>query len=119
MPWCYSEAYFQIAEETQTDSNPSREEQQKSERGGKTSENIRYGEAISEHGFGGETTTSSGETQQGLCWSPYQALVRSGCFSDCSFNVDGLGGTSAQIDEGDAAQSRREQGYGRGSGVGA
>ncbi len=68
MPWCYSEAYFHTAGETQTDATPSREEQEKSERGGKTSENIRYGEAISEHGFGGETTTSSGEAKQGLCW---------------------------------------------------
>jgi hypothetical protein len=30
------------------------------ERGEKTAENIRYGEAISEHGFGGETVENEG-----------------------------------------------------------
>jgi hypothetical protein len=54
-------------------------------RGEKTAENIRYGEAISEHGFGGETTRNSGSAD----------------------NEEGL------------KQTRREQGYGPGSGVGA
>lgn len=34
--------------------------EEKKERGEKTAENIRYGEAISEHGFGGETVGNSG-----------------------------------------------------------
>ena len=73
------------------DSNPTEADQQaqkeKAEKGEKTAENIRYGEAISEHGFGGETVGNSGSVG---------------------------GGT-----EGTAGQTRREQGYGGGSGVGA
>ncbi|TVY57328.1 hypothetical protein LCER1_G001769 [Lachnellula cervina] len=49
------------------DSNPNEADQQaqkqKRERGEKTAENVRYGEAISEHGFGGETGGEWGE-----CW---------------------------------------------------
>ena len=95
---------------------PSQQEQEKSKRGNKTAENTRYGEAISEHGFGGETTTSSGGANQGLCWSVHQIYIKFG--PDCWFDVDGPGNTSAKI-EGEAAQSREEQGYGGGSGVGA
>ncbi|EPE30644.1 hypothetical protein GLAREA_03611 [Glarea lozoyensis ATCC 20868] len=62
--------------------------EEKKARGEKTAENIRYGEAISEHGFGGETTTNSGGVEDG---------------------------SETQ----DAKQTRREQGYGPGSGVGA
>ena len=39
--------------------------QQQKERGEQTAENVRYGEALSEHGFGGETTTNSGQSGQG------------------------------------------------------
>jgi hypothetical protein len=67
---------------------------EKKERGEKTAENIRYGQALSEHGFGGETTGNSGSAQQ-----------------------SGFGGTEAVPTE--SSQSRREQGYGGGSGVGA
>ena len=52
--------------ETQTDSIPSQQQQEKSEKGEKTAENIRYGESISEHGFGGETMGNSGEANQGV-----------------------------------------------------
>lgn len=38
---------------------------EKRARGEKTAENIRYGEAISEHGFGGETKGVFGEAYQG------------------------------------------------------
>ena len=58
-------------------------------RGEKTAENIRFGEAISEHGFGGETTTSTGTA-----------------------DAPGRDGEGPR-------QTRREQGYGGGSGVGA
>ncbi|MCJ1352230.1 MAG: hypothetical protein MMC33_002214 [Icmadophila ericetorum] len=51
--------------ETQVDSTTSQAQQENAERGEKTAENIRYGESISEHGFGGETTTNSGEATQG------------------------------------------------------
>lgn len=54
-----------LPEETQTDATTSQQEQHKSERGSKTAENMRYGESISEHGFGGETTGSSGNANQG------------------------------------------------------
>ena len=61
----------------------------------KAAENIRYGQGISEGGMGGQTTASSGDAQQG----------------------QGFGGTEAMGDEG-GKSSRREQGYGPGSGVG-
>jgi hypothetical protein len=61
---------------------------EKRARGEKTAENIRYGEAISEHGFGGETVGNSGGVEEGK-------------------------------ETQDAKQTRREQGYGDGSGVGA
>jgi hypothetical protein len=39
-------------------------QQEKSERGEHRAENIRYGEAVSEHGCGGKTTDNSGNAQQ-------------------------------------------------------
>lgn len=70
--------------------------QSEKERGERTAENIRYGQSISENGFGGQTTGNSGSTVQ-----------------------DGYG--SAKVPESDDAidQTRRMQGYGDGSGVGA
>lgn len=65
------------------------------ERGETTAENIRYGEAISEHGFGGETVGNSGEAD----------------------NQEGGGGSYGRV--GETEKMRREQGYGGGSGVGA
>ncbi|KEF58388.1 uncharacterized protein A1O9_06314 [Exophiala aquamarina CBS 119918] len=65
------------------------------ERGQTTTENIRYGQNISESGVGGMTTTSTGSaTQSG-----------------------GYGGKPD--DSEDLKNTRREQGYGPGSGVGA
>lgn len=71
------------------------------ERGEKTAENIRYGEAISEHGFGGETVGNSGEAKRGE-----------------GFGRAGSGG-EADDGEGGGSNTRRAQGYGGGSGVGA
>ncbi|MCJ1381772.1 hypothetical protein MMC17_004883 [Xylographa soralifera] len=82
--------------ETSVDAVPSVQQQEKAERGEKTAENIRYGEAISEHGFGGETTGKSGQANQG-----------------------GYGSTDAQEETEDAAKTREQQGYGSGSGIGA
>ncbi|KAE9375739.1 hypothetical protein N431DRAFT_437245 [Stipitochalara longipes BDJ] len=73
-------------------------EQQKRERGEQTAENIRYGETISEHGFGGETVGNSGEANQGAGFGRE--------VEDGDGNADGNG------------QMRREQGYGGGSEVG-
>ena len=70
--------------------------QQKRERGEQTAENIRYGEAISEHGFGGETVGNSGEANQGAGFGS----------EDADGNADGN------------RQMRRAQGYGGGSRVG-
>ena len=72
--------------------------QQKRERGEQTAENIRYGEAISEHGFGGQTVGNSGKANQGAGFGR--------AVEDGDGNADGNG------------QMRREQGYGGGSGVG-
>ncbi|MCJ1320801.1 hypothetical protein MMC15_006142 [Xylographa vitiligo] len=82
--------------ETSVDAVPSVQQQKKAERGEKTAENIRYGEAISEHGFGGETIGNSGQANQG-----------------------GYGSMDAQEETEDAAKTREQQGYGSGSGVGA
>ncbi|KAG0646266.1 hypothetical protein D0Z07_8260 [Hyphodiscus hymeniophilus] len=73
------------------------EAREKKERGEKTAENVRYGEAISEHGFGGETVGNSGSANQG----------------------SGYGGTEKDGEGDGNGQTRREQGYGGGSGVGA
>jgi hypothetical protein len=72
-------------------------EKEKRERGEKTAENIRYGEAISEHGFGGETIGNEGEVNQGSSFGRVE-MEREG--------------------EGEGKQTRRGQGYGGGSGVG-
>jgi hypothetical protein len=58
---------------------------------------MRYGEAISEHGFGGETLGNAGEATDG--------------------GSEGRVAADAGAEEG--APTRREQGYGGGSGVGA
>lgn len=70
--------------------------EEKRARGEQTAENTRYGESISEHGFGGETTTTN--NGEGA----------------------GAGGLSEeeQQDE-NARRVRSQQGYGSGSGVGA
>ena len=52
-------------EETQPDAVTSQQEQQKAERGEKTAENVRYGQAISEQGVGGKTTEAEGSANQG------------------------------------------------------
>jgi len=83
--------------QTELDSKSSEQQQEKNERGEKTAENIRYGEAISEHGFGGETTGNSGQANQGT----------------------GYGFTELRDNSEDAVKTREEQGYGPGSGVGA
>ncbi|CAF9928364.1 MAG: hypothetical protein ALECFALPRED_004009 [Alectoria fallacina] len=87
----------QFKDETQPDAVTAHQAQQKAERGEKTAENMRYGQAISEGGMGGKTTEARG-----------------------SANQDNFGATDAQggTDD-DAEESRQNQGYGPGSGVGA
>ena len=83
------------------DPNPNEAKQEANqherERGEHTAENIRYGEAISEHGFGGETLGNTGEANQGA----------------------GVGGKAEDANGGQLRSTRREQGYSGGSGVGA
>ena len=50
--------------ETQVDSTDSQQEEQQSEKGAKASENIRYGQNISESGMGGMTTEAQGNANQ-------------------------------------------------------
>lgn len=83
-------------EETEVDSVSSQQQQQKVHRGEKTAENVRYGQKISEEGMGGRTTEAGGNADQ-----------------------DGFGTTDAQEGIDSAEDSRQEQGYGSGSGVGA
>ncbi|KAL9025563.1 MAG: hypothetical protein Q9196_005638 [Gyalolechia fulgens] len=82
--------------ETQLDAVAEQQEQDKADRGAQTAENIRYGQTISEGGMGGKTTGSAGSANQG-----------------------GYGSTGAQAGQDNAEESRQEQGYGSGSGIGA
>ena len=76
--------------ETSVDVQPEAAAKQKAERGEKTAENIRYGQAISESGVGGFTSTSSGSAAQ-----------------------EGVGRQQKQEqDSADAVQSRKAGGYG-------
>ena len=51
--------------ETQVDATDAQQEEDKSEKGAKAAENIRYGENISESGMGGMTTEAQGSVNQG------------------------------------------------------
>jgi hypothetical protein len=76
--------------ETSVDVQPDAAAKQKAERGEKTAENIRYGQAISESGVGGFTTGSEGSAAQ-----------------------EGVGRQQKQEqDSADAVQSRKAEGYG-------
>jgi hypothetical protein len=76
--------------ETSVDVQPEAAAKQKAERGEKTAENIRYGQAISESGVGGFTTGSEGSAAQ-----------------------EGVGRQQKQEqDSADAVQSRKAEGYG-------
>ena len=65
------------------------------ERGGKTADNIRYGQNISESGMGGKTTAAIGSASQ----------------------EGGFGGVPRQPEKSEDA--RKQQGYGQGSDIGA
>ena len=57
-------------------------QQQQEEKAGrteKTAENARYGQAISEQGFGGETTGNSGSANQGKRHLQYEVFGLDGC----------------------------------------
>ncbi|KAI4146768.1 MAG: hypothetical protein L6R39_003327 [Caloplaca ligustica] len=85
--------------ETQPDAVDQQQEQDKADRGERTAENIRYGQAISEGGMGGKTTEAGGSTNQDA--------------------PGGYGSTDTQSGQDSAKETREEQGYGPGSGVGA
>ncbi|KKY21407.1 hypothetical protein UCRPC4_g03670 [Phaeomoniella chlamydospora] len=68
----------------------------KTERGERVAENIRYGQAISEEGFGGKTTESDGVA-----------------------NPEGTGGAEDRTNEEDTKNTRREQKYGSMPNIGA
>ncbi|KAL9079707.1 MAG: hypothetical protein Q9157_001433 [Trypethelium eluteriae] len=80
---------------TEVDTTTAAQEEAKAARGERTAENIRYGQGISEHGMGGQTTTSGGVA-----------------------NTDGgYGGVREQVgktagSEGSDGAGRTEQGYG-------
>lgn len=57
---------FRPEPETQPDAVDQQQEQDKTQRGARTAENIRYGQAISEGGMGGKTTEAGGSANQGL-----------------------------------------------------
>ena len=94
----------------------SHQQQAKAERDEKMAENIRYGQNISEQDMGGKTTTSSGSANQGILHLLGSGFYRLIVPHDV---VDGYGLTDVQTEHGSAEDSRQEQGYGEGSGVGA
>ena len=101
------------------DAVDSQQEQQKASRGAKTAENMRYGQSISESGMGGKTTESEGTANQGkvlrcLGGLFYQSRKIMLALLGLSFGI-----TSAEKASNDADESRRDQGYGPGSDVGA
>jgi len=55
----HSKSEGQFGDSTPTEASQV-SQKEKAERGEKTAENVRYGEAISEHGFGGETVGNEG-----------------------------------------------------------
>ncbi|KAI4131285.1 MAG: hypothetical protein LQ338_001310 [Usnochroma carphineum] len=55
---------FRPEPETQPDAVDQQQEQDKTQRGARTAENIRYGQAISEGGMGGKTTEAGGSANQ-------------------------------------------------------
>ena len=103
----------------------SQQAQEKKARGEKTAENVRYGEAISEHGMGGETLTSGGVAgEQGTFDLSGLIGIQPGWDSDVLtcwrlVRIAGFGRKKVADGDVDAEQSRKVQGYGPGSGVGA
>ena len=104
--------------ETQPDVLDSQQEQEKAERGAKTAENVRYGQTISEGGMGGMTTEAAGSANQGQfagmgtlngCWEVLMPINLGSSY----------GATTSEDKSESAAESRQEQQYGPGSGVGA
>ncbi|KAL8734692.1 MAG: hypothetical protein Q9166_001348 [cf. Caloplaca sp. 2 TL-2023] len=85
-----------VEPETQPDTVTQQQEQDKADRGARTAENVRYGQTISEGGMGGKTTEAGGQAKQ-----------------------RGYGSTDLQAAQDTAEETRQEQGYGPGSGVGA
>ncbi|KAL8736334.1 MAG: hypothetical protein Q9181_002488 [Wetmoreana brouardii] len=83
--------------ETQVDAVTEQQEQDKAEKGARTAENVGYGQNISEAGMGGKTTEAGGSANQG-----------------------GYGSMEEQQSSQDTAEeTRQEQGYGSGTGIGA
>jgi len=76
---------------TEVDATTSQQQQDNSERGERTAENIRYGQSISEGGMGGQTVGNGGSAGQEGGYGRTEALSQGG---------------------NDAKESRGEQGYG-------
>lgn len=71
-------------------------DEQQQDKGEQVADKIRYGQNVCEYGVGGNTTNNAGTAIQ-----------------------DGYGGVAAHERDEKTTQTRREQGYGGGSGVGA
>ncbi|KAL8927176.1 MAG: hypothetical protein Q9172_001500 [Xanthocarpia lactea] len=97
--------------ETQPDAVTQQQEQNKADRGARTAENVRYGQAISEGGMGGKTTEAGGIANQGKENSSITIADRR--------STEGYGSRDEHAGQHSAKETRQEQGYGPGSGVGA
>ncbi|PVH83708.1 hypothetical protein DL98DRAFT_585176 [Cadophora sp. DSE1049] len=92
---------------------------QKAARGEKTAENIRFGEAISEHGFGGETLGNTGSAKSNLAGKGGEGVIGKDSAGGRTRRSQGSCGEGMDSEERVRLErARREMGYGEGSGVG-
>lgn len=94
---------------------------QKAARGEKTAENIRFGEAISEHGFGGETLGNTGSAKSNLAGKEGEGAGVSAGAGAGGRTRRSQGSFGEGMDSEERVRlerTRREMGYGEGSGVG-
>ncbi|KAG4418026.1 hypothetical protein IFR04_008846 [Cadophora malorum] len=91
---------------------------QKATRGEKTAENIRFGEAISEHGFGGETLGNTGSAKSNLAGKDGEGDVSAGAGGRTRRSQGSFGEGMDSEERVRLERARRDMGYGEGSGVG-
>ncbi|KAK0100888.1 hypothetical protein ONS95_007332 [Cadophora gregata] len=88
---------------------------QKAARGEKTAENVRFGEAISEHGFGGETVGNTGRANNS---SGMSTGGKEGASGRTRRSQGSFGEGMDSEERVRLERARREMGYEEGSGVG-
>lgn len=59
-----------LAKNTQPSTESAQEQEERATQGEKTAENVRYGQALSEQGFGGKTNEKTGYSIKGISMPP-------------------------------------------------